>query len=123
MLKPLLIALMALLIWLMPIDCARTYMVDDNGFADYRTIGEAVVAASNGDTIYLKPGIYREEVVLDKSLNLTPLNGETEPIVLDGKGLKKGILITADNCSIEGLTVTNFNASGIEIRSNGNTIK
>jgi parallel beta-helix repeat protein len=123
MLRTLLITFIALLIWLMPIDGARTYIVDDNGFADYRTIGEAVVAASNGDTIYLKPGIYNEEVVLDKSLNLTTLTGETEPIVLDGKGLKKGILITVDNCSIEGLTLINFNASGIEIRSNGNIIR
>lgn len=38
MLKPLLIALIALLIWLLPIDSARTYIVDDDGSADYRTI-------------------------------------------------------------------------------------
>jgi parallel beta-helix repeat protein len=115
--------LMALLIWLMPIDGARTYIVDDSGFANYQNIQQAVNAASNGDTIYLKPGEYREEVVLNKSLSLMPLIGETGPIVLKGDGLEAGITITADGCSLQGITIEDFSGPAIYIQSNKNTIK
>ncbi|MDD4163258.1 MAG: hypothetical protein PHW87_12345, partial [Methanothrix sp.] len=102
------IIFMALLIWLMPIDGARTYIVDDSDFANYNTIQEAVVAASNGDTIYIKPGEYNEEVILNRTLTLMPLTGETEPIILKGDGLEKGITIAADGCSLQGLTMRSF---------------
>jgi len=117
------IIFIALLIWLMPIDGARTYIVDDDGFANYKTIGEAVVAASNGDTIYVKPGTYQEEVLLNKSLSLMPLSGESDPIVLRGDGKKTGITISAEGCSLEGLTLENFTGPGISIQSSGNIIK
>lgn len=116
------IIFMALLIWLMPIDGARTYIVDDSGFANYQNIQDAVNAASNGDTIYIKPGEYSEEVVLNKSLSLMPLTGETEPIILKGDGLEAGITITADGCSLQGITIQDFSGPGIYIQSNKSTI-
>lgn len=123
MLRSSLIILIALLIWLLPVDGARTYIVDDDGFANHRTIGEAVVAANSGDTIYLKPGVYNEEVELNKTLHLMPLTGEQEPIVLRGDGKETGIRITADGCIIEGLTLENFTGPGIRVQSAGNIIK
>jgi len=114
---------MALLIWLMPIEGARTYIVDDSGFANYQNIQEAVNAASNGDTIYIKPGEYTEEVVLNKSLSLMPLTGETEPIILKGDGLEAGITITADGCSLQGISIQDLSGPAIYIQSNQNTIK
>jgi len=117
------IIFIALLIWLMPIDGARTYIVDDDGFANYKTIGEAVVAASNGDTIYVKPGTYNEEVLLNKSLSLMPLSGEKDPIVIRGDGKKTGIVISADGCTLEGLTLESFTGPGISIQSSGNTVR
>lgn len=114
---------MALLIWLMPIDGARTYIVDDSDFANYQNIQQAVNAASNGDTIYIKPGEYNEAVILNKSLSLMPLIGETEPIILKGDGLEAGITITADGCSLQGITIQDFSGPAIYIQSNQNTIK
>ena len=90
MLRIPMIIFMALLIWLMPIDGARTYIVDDSGFANFNTIQEAVVAASNGDTVYIKPGEYNEEVILNKSLTLMPLTGESGAIILKGDGKETG---------------------------------
>ncbi len=116
------IIFIALLIWLTPIDGARTYIVDDDGFANYKTIGEAVVAASNGDTIYVKPGTYNEEVLLNKSLSLMPLSGEKDPVVIRGDGKKTGIAISAEGCTLEGLTLENFTGPGISIQSSGNTV-
>ena len=117
------IIFMALLIWLMPVDGARTYIVDDSDFANYNTIQEAVVAASNGDTIYIKPGEYNEEVILNRSLTLMPLTGETEPIILKGDGLEKGITITADGCSLQGLTMRSFLGPAIYVQSSKNYIQ
>lgn len=124
MLKIPLIIFIAFLIWLSPIEGARTYIVDDSGFANYETIQDAVIAASDGDTIYVKPGQYDEEVILNKSLTIAPLTGETEPIVLDGKNsFETGITIISDGCSLEGLTIKNYAGSGIYIQSSSNTIK
>ena len=94
--KLILIIFIVLLVWLSPIDGARTYIVDDNGFANYKTIQQAVVVANNGDTIYVKPGIYKEEVILNKSVTIMPLIGESDPIILNGDGLQTGITITSN---------------------------
>jgi parallel beta-helix repeat protein len=117
------IIFMALLIWLMPIDGARTFIVDDSGFANYDTIQEAVVAASNGDTIYIKPGEYNEAVILNRSLTLMPLTGEDGPIILKGDGQETGIAITAEGCSLQGLTIQDFSGPAIYVQSDRNTIK
>ena len=122
MLRIPMIIFMALLIWLMPIDGARTYIVDDSGFANFNTIQEAVVAASNGDTIYIKPGEYNEEVILNRSLTLMPLTGENGPITLKGGGLETGITITAEGCSLQGLTIQDFAGPAIYVKSSRNSI-
>jgi len=121
--KLILIIFIVLLVWLSPIDGARTYIVDDNGFANYKTIQEAVVAANNGDTIYVKPGIYKEEVILNKSLTIMPLLGESGPIILNGDGLQTGITITSTSCTLQGLTLQNYTGSAVSVLSDGNTIK
>jgi len=123
MLKLWTILCIILVILLFPAEGARTYIVDDDGFANYKTIGEAVVAASNGDTIYIKPGTYSEEVILNKTLNLMPLTGESGPVVLRGDGIEVGIEITADGCSLEGLTLSNFTGPAIMVTSQGNAIR
>ncbi len=116
------IIFIALFIWLMPLAGARTYIVDDDGFANYKTIGEAIVAASDGDTVYVKPGTYNEEVLLNKSLSLLPLSGEKDPVIVRGDGKKTGITISANGCTLEGLTIENFKGPGISIQSSGNTV-
>lgn len=116
------IIFIALLVWLSPIDGARTFIVDDDGFANYKTIQEAVGAANNGDTIYVKPGIYNEEVILNKSLTIMPLLGESGPIILNGEGLETGITISSNGCSLEGLTLQNYAGAAVYVLSDGNTI-
>jgi len=118
-----LISLILMMLFL-PAMGMRTYVVDDDGFAkNSRSISAVVARASSGDMIYVKPGTYAEEVLLNKSLKIMPLTGETGPIILKGDGLETGMKIVADACSIEGLTVTNFTKAGIEVASSGNTIK
>jgi len=114
----------ALLLWLSMPGGARTYIVDDSDFANYNTIQGAVDAANDGDTIYIKPGQYSEEIVLNKSLTIMPLTGETDPIILDGGGrLKTAVSINSDGCSLQGLTAKNYVGPAIQAESNGNSIR
>ena len=45
--------------------------VDDDGGADYTSIQEAIDNSNDGDTVYVYSGYYNEQVVVDKSINLT----------------------------------------------------
>jgi len=102
---------------------ARMYIVDDDGFAQYNTIGEAVDASNSGDMIYVKAGIYREHLVVDKTLTIMPPVGEEDPTVLEGDGSEIGIDVQAEGCRIEGLTIKNFRGPGIRVESDGNEIR
>ena len=114
----------ALMLWLSMPGGARTYIVDDSDFANYNTIQGAVDAADDGDTIYIKPGQYSEEIVLNKSLTIMPLTGETDPIILDGGNrLKTAVSINSDGCSLKGLTAKNYVGPAIQAESNGNSIR
>ncbi len=91
---------------------SRTLQVAPAG--DFATVGEAVRAASAGDTVRVAAGIYREPtVVLDKRLTLIGEPGA----VLDGQGERTIILITADSVQVIGLSIRNTGVSQIEDRS------
>ena len=113
---------MILVLSLWPVE-ARTYIVGNDGLATHKSIGEAISAASAGDTVYMKSGVYKEEVTIDKKIAIKPLTGERGTILMDGSAKGTGITLTASGCSIEGLTFKNFTKAGIIIHSNDNTIK
>ena len=58
-------------------------IVSMQGGQPYKTIGAAIRAASAGDRILVRQGVYREQVVLDK------------PLEILGDGPRKNILITS----------------------------
>ena len=124
MLKLPVITCLALIIILISLAGAeRTYIVSGSGPANYKTINDAIARASSGDTIYVKPGIYNEEVIVGKTLTIGPLIGEKGSIILEGKNKTTGMMITADGCSVEGLIIRGFSKAGIELDSNGNNIR
>ncbi|MGA1869354.1 MAG: right-handed parallel beta-helix repeat-containing protein [bacterium] len=49
---------------------AGTIIVDNDGGGDYLTIQDAVNAATYGDTVYVTPGVYYEQVSLKEGINL-----------------------------------------------------
>ncbi len=102
---------------------ARMHIVDDDGFAPPYSISEALAVANDGDTIYVKPGTYREHIVLNTSVTLMPLRGEEGIVNLAGDGSDIGVEVLADGCKIEGLTITDFAGPGIYIQSRGNEIR
>ncbi|MCF6180447.1 nitrous oxide reductase family maturation protein NosD [Lutibacter sp.] len=74
-----------------------------------KTIKEAVSLSKDGDSILIKKGIYKEQsiIIINKSIHLI---GENNPII-DGEFKETIIKVTANNFSIEGLTLINVGQS------------
>ena len=81
----------------------RTWIVDDDGPADFSTIQEAINAAWDGDTIFVRNGTYNEHLIINKTLMLA---GENRTgVVIDGNETGRVVSVFADNCTITGFTV------------------
>jgi len=82
-----------------------TWIVDDDGPADFHTINEAMSAASDGDTILVFSGNYEETLFVEKSLKLIGQNENTT--VIQGSGTFAVVHITANNVILANFTVQN----------------
>ncbi|MEM3769751.1 MAG: NosD domain-containing protein [Candidatus Bathyarchaeia archaeon] len=80
---------------------AGTITVPDN----YPTIQAALEASNNGDIIFVRAGVYFENVVVDKSVSLVGENAATA--IIDGGGSGTVIYITANNVQVTGFTIRN----------------
>ncbi len=71
---------------------------------DYSTIQEAVDNADEGDTVFVKKGIYYESVLINKSLSLI---GQDAGTMIRGDYRLNGtiVLIRHDNGNVDGLTI------------------
>jgi len=79
--------------------------VDDDGTADYTTIQEGVDAAETGQTVYVYPGVYYENIIITKPVVLTGENRDTT--IIDGGKLSSVFQINSDQVTISGFTVQN----------------
>ena len=79
---------------------ARAWRVGGAG-ADFPLIGPAIAAAAAGDTIVVSAGVYREDLVLDRTLSI---RGEGFPVLM-GTGLGTVIDVAAPGCEIRNLRI------------------
>jgi parallel beta-helix repeat protein len=81
---------------------SRTIIVPD----DYPTIRDAVDVADDGDTVFVKQGLYYESgITITRSISL--LGQDRETTIIDGTREYAHILtVNADNVTIKGFTVT-----------------
>ncbi|MFC4449089.1 NosD domain-containing protein [Halorussus aquaticus] len=91
-----------------PLVRPHVLVVANDGSAPYATIQDAVRAAKAGDTVEVRPGVYRERVRIQKDINLTAprgahLNGSTLSDGADGIYLSNG-----GGASISGFVVREF---------------
>jgi nitrous oxidase accessory protein len=75
---------------------ARTIVVPD----DYSTIQEAIDNASEGDTIFVKRGVYVENPVVNKSVSL--IGEDRDSTVID---VTAGLKVQSNNVTIAGFTI------------------
>ena len=72
---------------------SRTLRVGPGDGSEFASIGEALTAASDGDTIVVEPGAYQESVRIDKDVVLRGGNGRDSVIILPSRDAKPVELI------------------------------
>lgn len=91
---------------------------------NFQTIQEAIddIDTKDGHTIQVNNGIYHENVIINKSINLRGLNRHNT--IIDGGGNGNVLNITVDQVNVNGLKIQNsgYQNSGIIINSNYNNI-
>lgn len=110
---------LALIMMFMGSATAKVINVDCTGSGDYTSIQSAINSASNGDTIQVAPCIYRENVVVDKSVSL--IGADRNTTIIEGGGSGNVVKVITDNNVISGFTVQN-GYCGIILTGNKNTI-
>jgi len=98
----------------------RTWTVGQHG-ADFPLIAPAIAAAADGDTVVVRGGVYREDLVLDRRVRLIGTNGP----VLFGTGVGSVVTILAPGAEVGGFTIegsgtgqTNEMDAAVQIRAN-----
>ena len=98
----------------------RTWIVDDDGPADFHTIQEAIDAANPGDTVYVRAGIYCENVIVSKTISI--IGEDNVKTVIDGRKGSYVIQIVNNNVTISGFYIKN-GTWGIFAESRNSTIE
>jgi parallel beta-helix repeat protein len=102
---------------------ASEYTVAPTG-AEFTSIQAAINRAFPGDTILVKSGIYRENLLLDKKINLIGVDSGGGAPIIDPANKGNAMEILADGCSVEGFTLQNIELlNGIHVKSSENTIR
>jgi parallel beta-helix repeat protein len=87
-----------------------TITVDDSGGADFEKIQDAINASSDGTTVFVYSGTYFENVVVNRSINLT---GEgRESTIIDANATGYALYVSANHTNITGFTARNSPAGG-----------
>jgi len=83
---------------------AADIIVDDDGSGDHTTISAAILAASHGDTIWVREGSYNEQLLVDKSVTIIADVVGSRPIIY-ATTYSPGIDVTAGEVRIEGFKI------------------
>ncbi len=90
--------------------------------ATYRTIGAAVTAAGDGDTILVHPGIY-EEIITISGITLRALRGPEVTVIQSPDGTGIGVTLTGNkNVTLCGFRIQGF-VEGVFINTDGGNTK
>jgi parallel beta-helix repeat protein len=93
--------------------------VGGSGPGNYSKIQDAVENASDGDTVFVFIGTYKEgKITINKSINLI---GENRITTIYYGDYELAFVITQNNVNISGFTIT-YSPDAISIYSNNNTI-
>ncbi|NMA55357.1 MAG: hypothetical protein GX952_05430 [Firmicutes bacterium] len=86
---------------------------------NFNTIQAAIDAAVSGSTVLVPPGIYNEQIVIDKALTLTGPDPGLGEAIIDAAGLPAvpTVWIQADDVTVRRLTVRNGAGQAIVVGS------
>jgi parallel beta-helix repeat protein len=80
-------------------------VVDPKSLDGYTSIQQAINNASNGDIIIVKPGVYRESIVVNKSISI--IGEDRANTIIYGDGEQTAVYIKANNVLVRNLTIQN----------------
>jgi parallel beta-helix repeat protein len=93
----------------------QTLTVDIKGSGDYNSIQQAINAANPGDTITVLPGLYYENIVINKTISL--IGASSSNTIIDGHGYGNVTKIHADGVQMSRFTLTNSTSNISNISS------
>ncbi|MCK9590451.1 MAG: protein kinase [Methanoregula sp.] len=105
-----------------PPAAASIYTVGPAG-AEFTSIQAAINRSVAGDVILVTSGSYRENLRLDKKIDLIGEDSGGGAPVIDPEKKDHAIEILANGCKVEGFTIQNIGYNGIRVRSSENTIR
>jgi parallel beta-helix repeat protein len=113
---------------LMPISQGTILYVGGNGPGNYTKIQDAIENASTGDTVFVFPGTYYENLRVDVSIWL--IGEEKNTTIIDGNRVGNVTVVSADTVVIGGFTLQHsgenhrigYSDSAVCLLSNGNII-
>ncbi len=91
---------------------AETLTVDLDGEADYTTIQEAIDAAVENDTVFVRPGTYHENITVMKKIILQ--GHSPESTVINGTYAGDAITLDAEEIVFRGFKVTGSGPKGVD---------
>jgi parallel beta-helix repeat protein len=102
---------------------ALEYTVAPSG-AEFTSIQVAINRAYPGDTILVNSGTYRENILLNKTINLIGVESGGGAPIIDPANNGNAMEILSDGCRVEGFTFQNIGLlNGILVTSSENTIR
>lgn len=115
--------------FILPVETGETttrsiFYVGGNEPGNYSSIQDAIDNASEGDIVTVFNGMYNENIILDKSINLVGEDKDTT--IINGSINDNVITLTADQVTITGFTIQysgdSFSNAGINVTSDYNNI-
>ena len=97
--------------------------VGHSGSSNYKNIQDAINASAENYTIFVYSGIYYENIVINKTINI--IGEDAATTIIDGNNSGDVIYISEEGkTNISGFTIkkSGINAAGISIHSNNNII-
>jgi parallel beta-helix repeat protein len=108
---------------IIPAADALEYSVAPTG-AEFTSIQTAINRAFPGDTILVNSGTYKENLLLNKTINLIGVDSGGGAPIIDAANNGNAMEIRSDGCRVEGFTFQNIELrNGIHVKSSENTIR
>jgi parallel beta-helix repeat protein len=86
----------------------------------FRFIQDGIDAVAENGTVYVSAGVYRENIVIRKSINVNRTGDGN--VIIDGRGAEDVVNISAGHVTVRGFTIKNGTRGIIIYNSSGNII-